>query len=156
MNTLEKTLVLAKPDALQRGLVGEIISRLERKGLKLVGLKMIQAGDEILDAHYSHHSDKPFFEDLKNFMTSSPLVAMVWEGVEAVEAVRTVVGVTNSRKATPGTIRGDFGMSISNNIVHASEDSKVAKEEVERFFKGNELFEYEKNEYLNVYGEDER
>ncbi len=152
---MEQTLVLAKPDALQRGLIGEIISRFEHKGLKLVGLKMLQASSEILDVHYEHHNDKPFFADLKKFMQSSPLVAMVWEGEECVEAVRLLVGITNSRTASPGTIRGDFGMSVSNNIVHASEDSAAAKAEVKRFFSAEELFGYPKSEYIHVYGEEQ-
>src|SRR5688500_389849 len=102
---MEQTLVLIKPDSVQRGLVGEVIARFERKGLKLVGLKMMRAGDELLRDHYSHHADKPFFADLANFMKSSPLVAMVWEGKEAVESVRLLAGSTNARQADAGTIR---------------------------------------------------
>ena len=154
---MEKTLVLAKPDALQRGLVGELISRFEHKGLKIVGLKMLHVGDEVLDVHYAHHSDKPFFSDLKEFMKSSPIVAVVLEGVEAVETVRLMVGATNSRQATPGTIRGDYSMSgAANNIVHASDSAENAKKEVARFFKKDELFDYKKSEFDHVYSEEER
>src|SRR5688572_4711540 len=133
---MERTLILAKPDALQRGLVGDMISRFEHKGLKLVGIKMLHVGDEVLDEHYAHHADKPFFEGLKGFMKSSPMVAMVWEGVEAIDTVRLMVGETHARRAQPGSIRGDFSMSgAANNIVHASDSKKAADEEIKRFFK---------------------
>ncbi len=153
---MEKTLVLAKPDALQRGLVGEIISRFERKGLKLVAIKMLETGDELLDAHYAEHADKPFFNDLKKFMKSSPIVAMVWEGAGSIETVRLMVGATNARKAVPGTIRGDFGMSgASNNMVHASDSPESAKKEVGHFFSSDEVFDYTKSEYEHVYAPEE-
>lgn len=153
---MEKTLVLAKPDALQRGLVGEIISRFEKKGLKLIAIKMLEAGDELLDVHYAEHADKPFFDDLKKFMKSSPIVAMVWEGGGAVETVRLMVGATNARKAAPGTIRGDFGMSgASNNMIHASDSVESAKKEVTHFFEEPELFDYTKSEYEHVYAPEE-
>lgn len=154
---MEQTLILAKPDALQRGLIGEIISRFEHKGLKLVGIKMIRTGDELLDEHYAHHKEKPFFGTLKDFMKSSPLVAMVWEGIECIETVRIIVGETHGRKATPGTIRGDFSMSgSSNTIVHASDSAESAHKEVTHFFKKTELFNYDKSEYLHIYADDER
>jgi nucleoside-diphosphate kinase len=154
---MERTLVLAKPDALQRGLIGEIISRLEKKGLKLVGIKMIQVGDESLNQHYSHHREKPFFDTLKEFMKSSPLIAMVWEGVECVGTVRIMVGETHGRRAQPGTIRGDFSMSgSSNTIVHASDSTQSAVNEVEHFFDKDELHSYDKSEYLHIYADDER
>jgi nucleoside-diphosphate kinase len=153
---MERTLVLAKPDALQRGLIGEIISRLEKKGLKLVGIKMVKAGDELLDTHYSHHKEKPFFDTLKDFMKSSPLVAMVWEGIECVSTVRLLVGETHGRRAQPGTIRGDFSMSgSSNTIIHASDSAETAKTEVNHFFTAKELFSYDKSEYLHIYADDE-
>lgn len=153
---MQRTLILVKPDAVQRGLVGEIISRFEKKGLKLIGIKMLQAGDELLNDHYAHHADKPFFADLKNFMKSSPIVAMIWEGKEAIETVRLMVGPTNSRQAPPGTIRGDFSMSGANNIIHASDSPETAKAEIPRFFEPSELFEYDKSEYLHLYAPDER
>lgn len=152
---MERTLVLVKPDAVQRGLVGQIVSRFEQKGLKLIGLKMLEAGDELLRDHYAHHVDKPFFSGLTDFMKSSPIVAMAWEGLEAVEAVRILVGPTNSRKAPAGTIRGDFGMSPQNNLVHASDSVENGQSEVERFFEAEETFSYDKGEYLHLYASDE-
>lgn len=152
---VEQTLVLIKPDALQRGLIGEITKRLENKGLKLIGLKMIRLDDPMLDDHYAHHKDKPFFDDLKNFMKSSPVIAQVWEGVECVAAVRLISGVTKSREATAGTIRGDLAMSMSNNVIHCSDSLKAAKVEVSRFFKEDELHDYDKTEYGHVYALDE-
>lgn len=153
---MDKTLVLAKPDALQRGLVGEIITRLERKGLKLIGIKMVRVDDALLDVHYAHHSDKKFFADLKQFMKSSPIVAMAWEGLGGADTVRQLVGVTNARKAVPGTIRGDLGMSgSSNNIIHSSDSAQSGTSEVALFFRPSELFEYDKSEYVHIYAPDE-
>ncbi|PIR42924.1 nucleoside-diphosphate kinase [candidate division WWE3 bacterium CG_4_9_14_0_2_um_filter_35_11] len=147
----ERTVVLVKPDGLQRGLIGEVISRFERKGLKLVALKMMQVDDMLLEAHYSHHIDKPFFKSLSDFMKSSPLIAMVLEGLEAVEAIRLLCGTTKARSAEAGSIRGDFGMGYTSNIVHSSDSVESAKEEIVRFFDADELFEYDKTEYLNIY-----
>ena len=152
----EKTLVLIKPDAIQRGLIGEIIGRFERKGLKLVGIKMMTASDELLSEHYSHLTDKPFFPSLAKFMKSSPIIAMVWEGLEVVDAVRLLCGITKARSAEAGSIRGDLAMSVSCNVVHASDSVENAKKEVERFFKEEELHNYAKSEYEHVYAEDER
>ena len=149
--SFEKTVVLVKPDGLQRGLIGEVISRFERKGLKLVALKMIQVDDTLLEAHYSHHVDKPFFKSLAEFMKSSPVVAMVLEGLEAVEVVRLLCGTTKPTAAVAGSIRGDFGMGLPANIVHSSDSVESAKEEIVRFFQQNEVFEYDKTEYLNIY-----
>ena len=150
----EKSLILVKPDGLQRGLVGEIISRFERKGLKLVGIKMLRVEDTTLVEHYAHLSDKPFFEDIKKFMKSSPIVALALEGGEgSVAAIRTLVGPTKGQEAPAGTIRGDYGLSGSNNIVHASDSVENGSIEVKRFFNSDELFEYDKTESLHVYGE---
>jgi len=150
---MEKTLILVKPDGLQRGLVGEVISRFEHKGLKLIGLKMMNVDDAILESHYAHLTDKPFFGEIKSFMKSSPLVAMAWEGGEGVVAtVRILVGPTRGQEAPAGTIRGDFGMSGSNNLVHASDSVENGETEVARFFDQSELFEYDKTEYIHVYG----
>ncbi len=140
---MERTLVLLKPDAVQRGILGEIISRFERKGLKLVGMKMMQLDDALLEEHYSHLNHLPFFGEIKQFMMLAPIVATCWEGVDCVKAVRAMCGVTLSREADPGTIRGDFAMSIQANLVHASDSVETAAAEVPRFFKGGELFEYE-------------
>ena len=153
---MEKTLVLIKPDAIQRGLVGNIVSRFETKGLKLIAMKMIALGDKILEEHYAHIADKPFFPPMKTFMTSSPILAMVWEGFEAVDVVRALAGATNARRADVGTIRGDLAMSIQYNVVHASDSLESAREEVARFFDPSEIFDYDKGEYLHLYTAEEK
>ncbi len=153
---MEKTVVLLKPDSLQRGLVGEIIHRFEVKGLKIIGLKMMSISDALVEEHYAHHKDKPFFAGLKAFMQSSPLIALALEGVDAVATVRKMAGITKSREADFGTIRGDFGMSVQANLIHVSEDKKAADEEITRFFKADELFEYQRPFDTNIYGEEER
>lgn len=155
-NLKEKTLILLKPDALQRGYLGEIICRFERKGLKIVGLKMSKPSDAIWDDHYRHHKDKPFFGKLKSFMSSGPLVAIVIEGLEAVSVIRKMSGSTSGREALPGTIRGDFSVSGQANIMHASGTIEEANEEIYRFFNEDELFEYQKPEFEWVYSEEER
>ena len=153
---MQRTLILLKPDAIQRGLVGEIINRFERKGLKLVGMKMMSLDEAVLREHYAHIADKPFFPGVSQFMSSSPVVAICVEGYQAVDAVRLITGVTNAREADAGTIRGDFSMSISCNVIHASDSLETAEKEVPRFFKADELLEYSKGEYLHVYNEEER
>jgi nucleoside-diphosphate kinase len=152
---MERTLVLLKPDALQRGLVGEITHRFERKGLKIVGLKMMSANDALIEEHYVHHKDKPFFAGLKSFMQSSPLIAIAIEGVEAVSTVRRMAGITKSREAEFGSIRGDFGMSVQANLIHVSEDSSAAKDELKRFFSEEEIFDYQRPFDANIYSADE-
>ncbi|MFA5821223.1 MAG: nucleoside-diphosphate kinase [Candidatus Gracilibacteria bacterium] len=151
----EKTLVLVKPDALQRGLTGEIVSRFEKKGLKLVGCKMMAMDEAILREHYAHLADKPFFPGLAKFMQSTPIVVMCWEGLEVVEAVRKITGITKARQAEAGSIRGDLAMSVSCNVVHASDSVENAKKEVKRFFGADEIFDYEKSEYMHIYAADE-
>src|ERR1700722_12529774 len=131
---MEQTVVLVKPDGVQRGLVGEIVGRFERKGLKLASIKMISLTDAILDEWYSHHKDKPFFPGLKSYMKSYPVVAMLWEGIEVVATVRTLIGITKAREAAPGTIRGDFAMSQQYNLIHASEDVMSAEKERKLIF----------------------
>lgn len=153
--SMERTLILIKPDAIQRGLLGQITSRFERKGLKLVGIKMMSLDDVILQEHYAHLKDKPFFKSLSEFMMSSPVIAMVWEGLEVVEAVRLLCGITKARTAEAGSIRGDLAMSVSCNVVHASDSVEMAEKEIKRFFKDDELFDYKKTEYAHVYAEDE-
>lgn len=140
---MERTLVLLKPDALQRGLLGEILGRFERKGLKVAGMKMMQLTDELLDEHYSHLSHLPFFGEIKSFMMRTPVVALCLEGVDCIETVRLLCGETLARKAPAGTIRGDFGMSIQANLVHASDSLETAQKEVPRFFNEEELFDYD-------------
>lgn len=154
--TMQKTVVLVKPDGLQRGLIGEIVSRFERKGLKLVGLKMMRLNDEILDTWYAHHKEKSFFKDLKGFMTWTPIVAMVWQGQEAVGAVRKLVGVTKGYEAEAGSIRGDFAMSGSQNLIHASDEPANAEKEIALIFTAEELFEYENAEECLIYSDFER
>lgn len=150
---MEKSLILVKPDGVQRGLIGEIISRFERKGLKLVGLKMMSLSDAILESHYAHIATLPFFGEIKEYMKGSPVVAMVWEGGEgSVGAIRALVGPTKGYEAPAGTIRGDFGLSGQNNIVHASDSIENGKVEIERFFDPEEIFGYDKTEYVHIYG----
>lgn len=151
MPTIERTVVLVKPDGVQRGMIGEIIHRFERKGLQLVAMKMVQLTDEMLNAHYAHHADKPFFAGLKAFMQSSPVIAMVWQGPQAVTVVRTLVGPTKGHEAAPGTIRGDFTIEPSHNAIHASDAAETATAEIDRFFKPEELFSYERSVDKHLY-----
>lgn len=131
---MERTLVLLKPDAVERGLVGRIVTRFEEKGLKLIGLKMRQFPTEVLEEHYAVHRERPFYPDLVGFMTSGPVVAMAIQGKNAIDTVRLMVGKTNAAEAAPGTIRGDFGMSFSHNLVHASDGPDTAKTELGLWF----------------------
>ena len=146
----EKTLVLIKPDGLQRGLVGEVMTRFERKGLKLVGLKMMTLDEAILREHYAHIADKPFFPGVSDFMRSTPVIAMCWEGLEVVQAVRVLCGITKARAAEAGSIRGDFAMSVACNVIHASDSVETAMKEVPRFFMADEVYDYNKSEYVHV------
>lgn len=152
----ERSVVLVKPDGLQRGLVGEIISRFEQKGLKLVGLKMIRLSDAQLEDWYQHHKDKPFFPRLKSYMQLSPVVAMLWEGLECVNAVRKLTGITKAREAEAGSIRGDLAMSQQLNLIHASDSPASGRREQELIFSNGEIFDYQKDIELFVYSEEER
>ncbi|MHB8860406.1 MAG: nucleoside-diphosphate kinase [Minisyncoccota bacterium] len=143
----EKTLIIFKPDAVHRGIMGEVINRFERKGLKIVGMKMLQLEDAMLEAHYAHIKDKPFFAGIKNFMKTSPVVVMVLSGIGAVDAVRIIVGPTKGYEAAAGTIRGDFSLSTQSNLVHASDGVEAAVAEIARFFKEEELFDYKRNDF---------
>lgn len=153
---MERTLIIAKPDAVQRGLVGEIIKRLENKGLKLIGMKMASLDETILRLHYAEHIDKPFYAGLEEFMKSSPVVLMAWEGFECIDSVRTIVGATNPRQAAPGSIRGDLAIGVGRNLIHASDSKSAGEREVSNFFNADELFDYDKSEYLHLYEEFER
>lgn len=153
---MEKTVVLVKPDGVQRGVVGEIIHRFERKGMRLAAVKMISLDDALLDEWYAHHKDKPFFGNLKSYMKSYPVVAMVWEGLDVVVTVRKMIGVTKARDAEPGTIRGDFGMSQQYNLIHASENAEVAEKEISLMFTPEEIFAWSKSDYSHVYVDEER
>ena len=141
---MERTLVLIKPDALQRGIVGKIITRIERKGLKLIGARMTRLTDELIDDHYGHLLDMPFFPEIKDFMTSLPVIALCIEGLDAIETVRRLAGITLAREADPGTIRGDFAMSVQCNLIHASDSPETAEAEVPRFFKRDQIFPYDR------------
>ena len=153
---MDRTLVILKPDAVNRGIMGEIIHRFERKGLKIVALKMEHLGDKKLEEHYFHHKNKPFFKTLKKFMQSAPSVLMVVEGRMAVDVVRKMAGVTHGIEADPGTIRGDYALSIQQNIVHASDSLEAAKGEIERFFSAEEIHSYKRIDFEMLYSEDER
>ncbi len=136
---MERTFFAIKPDGVGRGLVGELLARLERKGLRLVGLKLMQVTPELAREHYAAHSEKPFFQGLVSFITSGPIVATVWEGREAVSVVRALMGATDPAKAAPGTLRGDYGLSISSNLVHGSDGPQAAEREISLFFSPGEL-----------------
>jgi len=139
----ERTLVLCKPDAVQRGCVGQIVSRFERKGLKIVGMKMLQVDEALANRHYQEHVDKAFYSHLLDFITSSPVIALAIEGDNAVEIVRTLVGVTNPQNAAPGTIRGDLGINLTKNLVHGSDSVASAEREISLFFDESDLYDYE-------------
>jgi len=153
---MQQSVVLVKPDGLERGLLGEMISRFERKGLKLVGLKMMRLTDEILDEWYEHHKDKAFFDELKSFMKSAPIVGMLWEGKEAIAVVRKLVGITHGREAEAGSIRGDFSISQQLNLIHASDSAETAKKEKALIFKKEDVVEWEPKTVELRYSQEER
>ena len=152
---MEKTLVILKPSCVQRALMGEVISRFEKKGLRLAGIKMMQLNDAILNEHYAHLKDRPFFGRVKQSMQESPVIVQCWEGIDAAKVVRNLIGVTNGRLAAAGTIRGDFSMSAQENIVHASDSAESAKIELARFFLDNEIFNYNLSTIGSLYANDE-
>lgn len=152
---LERTLVLLKPCTIQRGLIGDVIKRFEKKGLHIAGLKMMQLDDAILREHYAHLVDRPFFPGLCASMSITPVIALALEGVDAIEVVRQMAGPTNGRKALPGTIRGDFSISNQQNVIHASDGPVTAHAELKRFFKDEELFEWKNPQRSAIYAEDE-
>jgi nucleoside-diphosphate kinase len=153
---MERTLIIFKPDSLNRGLVGTILNRFERKGIKLVGMKMLYLDDDLLGDHYAHLKDKPFFGRLTRFMKSAPSIVGVLEGNNVVSVVRDLVGETKGYDARAGTVRGDFSLSGQCNVVHASDTVVNADIEIARFFKDHELFDYEKVDLNYIYSEDER
>jgi nucleoside-diphosphate kinase len=138
----EQTLILVKPDAMQRGLAGEVISRIERKGLRIVAMRLLQVDAELAGRHYEAHTDKPFFGSLVEFITSSPVIAMVVEGRYAVDVVRQTMGQTDSSKAAPGTIRGDLAIDLQNNLVHGSDSVESARREISLFFAQDDILDY--------------
>jgi len=139
---VERTLVLLKPDAVARGLCGEIVSRFEKKGLRLAAMKLMKVDEDLAKRHYAMHEGKPFFQSLIEYITALPIVAMVLEGPNAIATVRTIMGATDPAKAAPGTIRGDFGLDISNNLVHGSDSEESAKREIALFFKEEEILSW--------------
>lgn len=141
---MQTTLILLKPDTIERSLIGKVISRLEDKGLKIVGLKMMQLDDAIIAEHYDFLADKPFFPALKGYMQRTPVVAIAAKWIEAVKTVRNLTGATNPQEALPGSIRGDYALTIDANIIHASDSEETAEKELNRFFKNEGIFDYKK------------
>jgi nucleoside-diphosphate kinase len=152
---MQKTLVIIKPSAIQRSLVGEVVSRFEKKGLQIIGFKMMTLSDEMIEIHYAHLKDKPFFKRIKDSMQVTPVFVLALKGLDAVEVVRNMSGSTNSRKAEPGTIRGDYSMSVQENIVHTSDSVESSIIELARFFKDEELFDYKPLLLTHLYSNDE-
>jgi nucleoside-diphosphate kinase len=142
---VERTLILVKPDGVQRGLIGEIIARFERRGLQVVGLKFMSVSSALARAHYKEHVGKPFFKSLVDYITSCPVVAMVLEGPKAIELCRATIGATDPLAATPGSIRGDFGATVGRNLVHGSDGPRAAKREIKLFFRPGELSRYNRS-----------
>jgi nucleoside-diphosphate kinase len=153
---MERTLIILKPDAVQRGLLGAILSRFESRGFSIAGMKMVQLTPSLLKEHYAHIADKPFFPGIASFMSSSPVVVAVVEGKDAVEATRAMCGPTNARKAAPGTIRGDYSLSMQCNVIHASDSIESAQKEIARFFKPDELHSYKRMLHDVTYSQGER
>ncbi len=149
----EKSLIIIKPDAVQRNLVGSIVTRFENKGLKIIGMKMMSIEDTVLEEHYAHIKDKPFFPGIRDFMKSCPVVVMAVEGINAISAIRIIVGPTKAWEADAGTIRGDFSLSTQSNIVHASDSVENGEIEVKRFFNKDEIFSYSKIDTDFIYAE---
>ena len=141
---MERTYLMVKPDGVQRGLCGEIVSRFEKKGLKLVAMKLMAIPKEVAENHYGEHKGKPFFPSLISYITSGPVLAMVWEGEDAVSVCRNMMGKTNPKESAPGTIRGDYGMQVGMNIIHGSDSVESAEREISIFFRPEELVSYDK------------
>lgn len=148
---MERTFLMLKPDAVQRNLIGEVVSRIERKGLKLVGAKLMTVPRSLAETHYSEHQGKPFYEGLVSFITSAPVFAMVVEGEDAVDVSRHIIGETNPSEAAPGTIRGDFGLTIGRNIIHGSDSTESADKEINLWFNPEELSDYTANNETWLY-----
>ncbi|GBF82418.1 nucleoside-diphosphate kinase [Aphanothece sacrum] len=140
---MERTFIMIKPDGVQRGLVGEVIHRFETKGFTLVGLKLMQVSKELAEQHYDVHKERPFFGSLVKFIVSSPVVAMVWEGDGVVASARNIIGATNPLAAAPGTIRGDYGVSVGRNLIHGSDAIETAQREISLWFSDQELVSWE-------------
>ncbi len=141
---MERTFLMVKPDGVQRNLIGEIVSRFEKKGFQLVGAKLMQIPKEVAEKHYGEHKDKPFYDELVSFITSGPVFAMVWQGENVIATARQMMGTTNPKDAQPGTIRGDFGVTVGKNVIHGSDSPESAEREIALFFKEEELIDYKK------------
>ncbi len=152
---MEQTFIILKPSAISRNLIGEVIQRFEKKGMQLCAIKMIQLTDSILDEHYAHLARRPYFQRIKNSMMKTPVVVSVWKGVGVVDVARQMAGSTNGRDAAPGTIRGDYSMSIQENIVHTSDSVENAKIEIARFFDACEVFDFNQLSNSVLYAENE-
>ncbi len=138
---MERTFLMVKPDGVERGLIGEVISRIEKKGFRMVAIKMLRISEELAGEHYAEHAGKPFFDEMLSFITSGPVVAMVWEGPGVIQSIREIMGATDPARAEPGTIRRDMGTSISRNVVHGSDSPAAAEREINLFFKDSELLD---------------
>lgn len=148
---MEKTFIMVKPDGVQRNVIGEVVKRFEQKGFKLVGAKLMQVSQELAETHYGEHKERPFFGELVDFITSGPVFAMVWEGENVISTARTMIGATNPQEANPGSIRGDFGVTVGKNIIHGSDSKESAEREINLFFKEDELIAYDKQDYDWIY-----
>lgn len=148
---MEKTFLMVKPDGVQRNLVGSIVKRFEEKGFTLVGSKLMQISNDLAETHYGEHKERPFFGELVDFITSGPVFAMVWEGEDVIKTARTMMGATNPQEAAPGTIRGDYGVTVGKNIIHGSDSSESAEREINLFFKEEELVSYTKQDDTWIY-----
>lgn len=142
---VEKTFIMIKPDGVQRGLIGQVIQRFEQKGLQLIAAKLMHIPKELAEQHYGEHKEKPFFGELVDFITSGPVMAMVWQGENAIKVAREMMGKTNPAEAAPGTVRGDFGLQVSMNVIHGSDSPESAEREINLFFKQEELLEYSRD-----------
>ncbi|WP_085992032.1 nucleoside-diphosphate kinase [Oceanobacillus senegalensis] len=148
---MEKTFLMVKPDGVQRNLVGDIVSRFESKGFKLAGAKLMQISKETAETHYGEHKEKPFFGELVDFITSGPVFAMVWEGENVIATARNMMGKTNPQEALPGTVRGDFGLTVGKNVIHGSDSPESAEREINLFFEKEEILSYQKQDSEWVY-----
>ncbi|GAA0481108.1 nucleoside-diphosphate kinase [Salinibacillus aidingensis] len=148
---MEKTFLMIKPDGVQRNLVGEIVTRFEKKGFQLSAAKLMQISNELAEEHYGEHKDKPFFGELVDFITSGPVFAMVWEGENVIATARQMMGKTNPQEAAPGTIRGDFGLTVGKNVIHGSDSSESAEREINLFFNQNDLLSFTKDDQKWIY-----
>lgn|SRR5690625_1940769 len=148
---MEKTFIMVKPDGVQRSVIGDIVHRFEQKGFKLVGAKLMQVSEQLAENHYGEHKERPFFGELVEFITSGPVFAMVWEGENVISIARTMIGATNPAEATPGSIRGDYGITVGKNIIHGSDSPESAEREINLFFNENELVSFEKQDHSWIY-----